>query len=224
MLIISGVFAARGGWFTTDLPVPSRSDAGYPGSRRARMGPARCRFATLRSQFPASSKSVRETRYAPFAYGGNTYLEAFDAHGGWIASAADLILFATAVDGQRGPALLQPATVQAMITTPCPPTGVPSIGIPWVTGEVTAGLGWDVIPTEGGVAWSRVGALFGTSAAWLARRPDGATIAFTFNTLPPEYNDFLNDAIPALGQAVDGVRDWPARDLFSEEAPATPSA
>ena len=105
--------------------------------------------------------------FAPFAYGGSTYLEALDAHGGWIASAADLVRFASAVDGQRGPALLRPETVQAMITTPRPPTGVPSEGIPGVTAEVTAGLGWDMIPVAGGVEWSRVGALIGSTAAWL---------------------------------------------------------
>jgi N-acyl-D-amino-acid deacylase len=156
--------------------------------------------------------------YAPFAYGGNTYLEALDAHGGWIATAADLVRFATAVDGQRGPALLTPQTVQTMITTPRPPTGAPSIGIPGVTGEVTAGLGWDVIPMAGNVEWSRVGALLGSSAAWLARRPDGVAIAFAVNSLPPEYNDFLNEAITALGREVDAIRTWPIGDLFLAEA------
>ncbi len=58
--------------------------------------------------------------YAVPAYGG-TYLEALDAHGGWIASAEDLVRFVTAVDGQRGPALLAPATIQAMLDTPQPP-------------------------------------------------------------------------------------------------------
>jgi N-acyl-D-amino-acid deacylase len=162
--------------------------------------------------------------YAPFAYGGNTYLEALDAHGGWIASAADLVRFATAVDGQRGPALLTPETVQAMLTTPRPPTGAPSTGIPGVTGEVTAGLGWDVIPLAGGLEWSRVGALMGSSAAWVTRRPDGATIAFTVNSLPPDYNAFLNEAITTLGQAVDAIRSWPASDLFPAKEPATPEA
>ena len=162
--------------------------------------------------------------YAPFAYGGSTYLEALDAHGGWIATAADLVRFSTAVDGQRGPALLTSETFQAMIATPRPPTGAPSTGIPGVTGEVTAGLGWDVIPTGGDVEWSRVGALMGSSAAWVARRPDGVAIAFAVNSLPPDYNAFLNDAITALGQAVEAVDAWPANDLFLTEAPATPEA
>ena len=41
-------------------------------------------------------------------------MEAMDSHGGWLASAADLVRFATAVDGQRGPALLRPDTVDLM--------------------------------------------------------------------------------------------------------------
>ena len=59
--------------------------------------------------------------YVPVGYG-SYYMEALDAHGGWIASAADLVRFATAVDGQRGKALLTPATLHAMITTPRPPS------------------------------------------------------------------------------------------------------
>jgi N-acyl-D-amino-acid deacylase len=162
--------------------------------------------------------------FAPFAYGGSTYLEALDAHGGWIASAADLVRFATAVDGQRGPALLTPGTFQAMITTPRPPTGIPSDGVPGVTGEVTAGLGWDVIPGADGVTWSRVGALMGSTAAWVANRPESVTIAFTFNALPEDYNAFLNEAITAFGQAVDGVSAWPSHDLFPTKVPSTITA
>ena len=47
-------------------------------------------------------------------------------------------------------------------------------------------------------------------------------IAFTVNTLPPEYNAFLNEAITALGQAVDEIRTWPDSDFFLPEATNTP--
>lgn len=160
--------------------------------------------------------------YAPFAYGGNTYLEALDAHGGWIATAADLVRFATAVDGQRGASLLRPETVQAMLTTPRPPETEPGSG--WDSKPVTAGLGWDVIPMGGDVEWSRVGALMGSSAAWVGRRPAGVAIAFAVNSLPPDYGTFLNEAITALVRAVDAVDVWPAGDLFLAQASATPSA
>jgi N-acyl-D-amino-acid deacylase len=151
--------------------------------------------------------------YVPFAYGGNVYLEALDAHGGWIASAADLIRIATAVDGQRGTALLKPATFQAMITTPRPPTGNSNPGT-GMSSEVTAGLGWDVTESPG---WWRVGALLGSTAAWVARRPDGVALSFTFNSVPTEYLAFLDDASSALHQAADGITDWPENDLFAED-------
>jgi N-acyl-D-amino-acid deacylase len=192
-------------------------------TRLADRAPGEVRYYAPPGQAPGWSVFWGEG-YAPYAYGGSTYLEALDAHGGWIASAADLIRFATAVDGQRGPALLTPETVQAMITTPRPLTGTPSTGIPGVTAEVTAGLGWDMIPEAGGVAWSRVGALIGSTAAWVNRGPDGVAVAFTVNSLPPDYNAFLNEAITSLGQAVGAVGTWPEGDLFLAEAPATPEA
>ena len=46
--------------------------------------------------FPEEKKLVDEP------YGG-FYLEALDSHGGWIASASDLVRFAAALDGQRSP-------------------------------------------------------------------------------------------------------------------------
>jgi CubicO group peptidase (beta-lactamase class C family) len=192
-------------------------------TRLADRAPGEVRYYAPPGQAPGWSVFWGEG-FAPFAYGGSTYLEALDSHGGWIASAADLVRFATAVDGQRGPALLTPETVQAMITTPRPATGTPGTGIPGLTAEVTAGLGWDMIPEAGGVAWSRVGALIGSTAAWVNRQPDGVAIAFAVNSLPPDYNAFLNEAITALGGEVDAVRTWPASDLFLAEAPATPEA
>jgi N-acyl-D-amino-acid deacylase len=134
-------------------------------------------------------------------------VESFDAHGGWIASAADLVRFATAVDGQRGASLLSPATVAAMLHTPRPPS----------TGgaESTFGLGWDVEPGAEGVGWSHAGALVGSTAAWLERTADGVTIAFVFNTQPEDVAGFFPAAVMALRTAAAAVRTWPAHDLFT---------
>ena len=49
-----------------------------------------------------------------WAYGG-WYLEAMDAHGGWLASAVDYAKFLNAIDGRRGPRLLSAESV-AMLT------------------------------------------------------------------------------------------------------------
>jgi N-acyl-D-amino-acid deacylase len=151
--------------------------------------------------------------YVPNGYGGY-YMEALDAHGGWIATAEDQIRFATAVDGQRGPALLRPETVEAMLSTPIPQAaGATAAGAG--AGAPRYGLGWDVRPENGGVSWSHAGALEGACAAWIIRRPDGTSISFVFNALPTDYATFF----PALGDALmktaDAVQSWPAGDLFT---------
>lgn len=185
-------------------------------TRLADRAPGEVRYYAPPDQAPGWSVFWGEG-YAPFAYGGSTYMEALDAHGGWIASAVDLVRFAAAVDGQRGPALLTPETVQTMLTTPRPRTATPGTGVPGVSAGATAGLGWDVIPVAGEVEWSRVGALMGSTTAWVARRPDGATAAFTFNSAPADVYEFLNETIIELGQAMDAIDAWPAGDLFAAQ-------
>jgi len=121
--------------------------------------------------------------YVVPAYGA-IHMEALDAHGGWIATAEDLVRFSTAVDGQRGPSLLTPATVQAMLETPQPPPAAAG-GAGAGNTESTTGLGWVVARENGGVSWSHAGALEDTCASWLGRTPDGLALAVVTNTLPP---------------------------------------
>jgi N-acyl-D-amino-acid deacylase len=148
--------------------------------------------------------------YVPNAYGGY-YMEALDSHGGWIATAEDQVRFATAVDGQRGKALLAPATVDAMLHTPIPQeTGAAGAG----NATPVSGLGWGVRPDGNGLSWSHAGALEGACASWMIRRPDGTTISFVFNSLPTDYGSFFGDIISALTQTADNVQTWPAFDLF----------
>ncbi len=149
--------------------------------------------------------------YGPAAYAA-FYLESFDAHGGWIASAADLVRFATAIDGQRGPALLQPETVEAMLRTPRPAAPIGSAG----TGnaEPGMGLGWDVLPAGDGFDWSHAGALIGSNTAWLERTHDGLAIAFTFNSQPADAGGFFRAAVPAIHRAAAVTTAWPDHDLF----------
>jgi N-acyl-D-amino-acid deacylase len=144
-------------------------------------------------------------------------MEALDAHGGWIASAADLVRFTMAVDGQRGSALLSPAALQTMITTPRPKES--GIGSGWDMKPVTAGLGWDTKPVPGGVEWSHGGALAGSSAAWPFHGPDELTMAYVFNSLPVEFREFFLEAGTAILTAASAVQTWPTHDLFSEDAP-----
>ena len=80
--------------------------------------PGEVRYVNLPDQ-PLVPSVFPGMEYVPLAYGG-FYMEAMDAHGGWIATAEDQIRFATAVDGQRGRALLKPETVDMMLHTPRP--------------------------------------------------------------------------------------------------------
>ena len=151
--------------------------------------------------------------YVPFAYG-EFYMEAMDAHGGWLATASDLVRFATAVDGQRGPALLRPDTVDLMLHTPLPLAADPgSAGAG--NARAASGLGWVVQQDAGGLSWSHTGALEGSNASWLIRRPDGLTVAWVFNSLPEDVGGFFQAAIPASMTAIDAVSVWPTHDLFA---------
>jgi CubicO group peptidase (beta-lactamase class C family) len=135
-------------------------------------------------------------------------MESMDSHGGWLANAVDMIRFATAVDGQRGEALLVPATVEEMIRTPRTPAGVAS------ESEYEFGLGWDGVQTAGGFEWSRTGGQAGSTAAWVGRRLDGLAISFVFNSLPVAWPDFFPEIETTLREAASEVDSWPAHDLF----------
>jgi N-acyl-D-amino-acid deacylase len=155
---------------------------------------------------PPSPSAFPGQGFAPLGEGGYS-VESFDAHGGWLASAADLVRFATAVDGQRGAALLAPATVEAMVHTPRPPSAEGA--------APTFGLGWDTAPGDAGVGWSHAGALVGSSSAWLERTADGLAIAFVFNSQPEDVAGFFPAAVGALRAAAAAVQTWPTHDLFA---------
>jgi CubicO group peptidase (beta-lactamase class C family) len=171
-------------------------------------GPGEVRYINLPDQDLVTSV-FPGVAYVPNAYGGY-YMEALDAHGGWVATAEDQIRFATAVDGQRGTALLQPQTVDKMLHTPIPQSsGAEGAG----NGAPVSGLGWGV-RADG--SWSHSGALEGSCASWMVRRPDGVTISFIFNSLPSDYGGFFGDVTPAITNAVNDVQTWPAYDLFGQ--------
>jgi N-acyl-D-amino-acid deacylase len=142
-------------------------------------------------------------------YGG-FYVPALDAHGGLISTAADLVRFALAVDGARGPRLLTPETVTVMETTARPPSAYAGAG----NKEGGFGLGWNVRKTDDGYEWSHAGALTGSTASWLMRQADGTTISVVFNSLPTDYGAFFGDLFPALQQTAADVSAWPTIVLW----------
>lgn len=158
---------------------------------------------------PTRQSVYPDEGFVPVGYG-SFYMPSLDAHGGWIASAQDLLRFILAIDGKRGDALLTEATVTAMETTARPPSTAAGAG----NVEPSLGLGWNSVEVDGGYEWSHAGALEGSNCSWLVRKPDGTTAAFVFNSLPEDFGGFFGDLVTRLRKLLGGVTEWPEKDLF----------
>ena len=81
-----------------------------------------------------------------------------DSHGGWIASASDLVRFAAAVDGTYAPPLLQPASVATMMTpsrlNPNYARGWSINGRNWWHSGSLPGTSSVMVRTPGGLCWA----------------------------------------------------------------------
>lgn len=142
-------------------------------------------------------------------------LDGFEAHGGWIASAPDLVRIASAVDQSPRVRLLQERTLRAMVQRPEGAAGHEADGKPK---DAYYGCGWMVRPVgdRGQANLWHTGLIAGTSAL-LVRRWDGLSWAVLFNTDADRECKHPADLIDGLvHQAADEVRDWPATDLFGK--------
>lgn len=138
-------------------------------------------------------------------------VESFDAHGGWVASAVDLVRFAAAFDDGRKSPLLSDDSIQEMWA---PPAGEPGHGKDGKAKAAYYGCGWQVqAKAEGKVDASHSGLIPGTSTL-LARRHDGLTWAVLFNTdRTPDGKTVLSGLIdPKLHTAADAAKEWPDRE------------
>ncbi|HWR49553.1 MAG TPA: serine hydrolase domain-containing protein [Bryobacteraceae bacterium] len=135
--------------------------------------------------------------------------DVMDAHGGWIASAPDLVKFANGL-----PRLLKPETIRIM-------TARPSVDL-WKNTRGWYALGWQVVPRGGGVNLAHGGAMSGTSAL-LVRDYDGHTWAVLFNHMPPVTSPFMNELDRGVWEALNAFSSSanpPARDRSPEAQPA----
>jgi N-acyl-D-amino-acid deacylase len=127
-------------------------------------------------------------------------LELLDSHGGWVASAIDLVKFAAAFD--------RPAE--------CPILNVESVKTITENGPVQArgpthyGCGWEIRVGGRGMNWWHNGSLPGTSTL-LVRRNDGLNWAVLFNTR--HHDDKGKEPAAAidglLHRAAAEVKTWP---------------
>ena len=173
-----------------------------------------------RPVFPQAGERV------PWPMGG-FYLEAMAAHGGWVASAVDLVRLAAAMDGPRRADWL-PAQVRDWLDeAPAAPVARGPDGSP---ADVHYGAGWWVRRLHrGGNSAPRLnrwhdGSLPGTSSL-LVRRYDGVAWAAVFNQRSddPAKPDGAIDA--ALHRAADAVAEWPTGAAWpTSDSPGAPAA
>ena len=159
----------------------------------------------------AGESVFEEGTKAPFPYDG-FFLEAMDAHGGWLASAVDLARFAAAMDDPLRCPLSKKESLTLLYQPPPAPVSRKEGG---ALADLYYGCGWSVRPVgkDGKANYWHTGSLPGT-ATLLVRRWDGLSWAALFNQRSddPALSD---DAIdPALHRAADATADWPSEDLF----------
>ena len=146
----------------------------------------------------------------PVAYG-SWRQETLDAHGGWIASAVDLVKFAAAldlVDGGRKSrsGLLKAANVRLMHS----PQATIVRGELNGKGAVFYGLGWN-LREEDGLLVARHGGSLPCTASSLMHFPSGTNLAVLFNQGRTADGKPLGRMIEEpLTELVRGIEKWPA--------------
>lgn len=151
-------------------------------------------------------------RQVPLPYGA-WYLEAMDSHGGWIASAVDLVRFASEFDRPGRSKLVSASSIETMFARPEGHAGYESDGRPR---SIYYGCGWYVVShgNNGGQNHFHGGALDGSSGL-LVRRGDGLNWAVVFNTCNGPAGNHLGFAIDLdLHRAADKVTAWPSDNRF----------
>lgn len=131
--------------------------------------------------------------------------EAMDAHGGWLATATDLVRFASAFDDPQHCPILSAGSIQQMFERP---VSADSQAAAAKSDERWYSLGWNVRMTnETGsfVSW-HTGSLPGTCTI-LIRRPNGQDIAVLFNSRISPTVEHLTRALERpLEIALDQIR------------------
>jgi N-acyl-D-amino-acid deacylase len=113
----------------------------------------------------------------PVPYGTENF-EGFEAHGGWIATATDLVRFADAFHDPGRCPLMKPETIALMQGRPEGAAGHEEDGRPKAA---YYGCGWMVRPVKDGQVNLWHGGLIAGSEALLVRRWDGWSWAVLFN-------------------------------------------
>jgi N-acyl-D-amino-acid deacylase len=176
--------------------------------------PREVRYYTRRDRTALAVVGERFAAKVTRPYGA-WHLEAMDAHGGWIASAIDLVRFASAVENVGESKLLSERSAQAMFARPAGAAGHDESGTPKA---VYYGLGWLVrhLDAEGTINRWHTGGFDGTSTI-LVIRHDGLCWAVLFNSSKTSEGMAPARKIDGLVHvAADAVEHWPEHDLFCQ--------
>ncbi len=137
---------------------------------------------------------------------GAWHVESMDAHGGWIATAEDMVRFAAAFDKPEDSPILTRESIQKMFARPKKPIGLDNKGMP---SPFFYGCGWLVRPAGNSQNTWHNGLLEGTSTL-LVRRHDGLNWAVLFNKSHCLDGKTAAGKIDALlHQAAKEVKNWP---------------
>lgn len=138
---------------------------------------------------------------------GSFNLENMDSHGGWLASAPDLVRFAAAFDDPVNCLILSAKSIETMFSLPAT---IASAN--YKPGEKYYACGWNVRDYGNGRrnTW-HTGSLPGTYT-FMARWSNGVDCVVLFN----KRGDGFGAIDPLLWKAVKSISNWPEHDLFDE--------
>lgn len=154
-----------------------------------------------------NSKSVYGGPDVQWCYGGFD-LEAMDSHGGWIASATDLVRFAASLDIPTHGGALKADSIEMLFSRPAE-TGVASNGVDLSSYYA---YGWHIDSTvpHGRSEWHD--GLFSGTSAFIMRRADGVVWAVIFNTDNDDNKQIPSEVIaPEINRLADSIVKWPSR-------------
>jgi N-acyl-D-amino-acid deacylase len=145
-------------------------------------------------------------REVPSAYGA-WYLEAMDAHGGWLATASDIAKFAAAFDDREGCAILSRDSIDGMQARPDGLAGFDEDGKPK---DVYYSLGWNNRDLgDGRFNHWHGGSLPGTTTI-VIRRHDGKNFVALLNTRQSYDDQPLSGVVDRLlHEMANQVPEWP---------------
>lgn len=141
--------------------------------------------------FDGSGKTV-------FKSNGGNNIEALGGAGAWVASAAELIKFMLAIDGDDShPDILSRKSIKYM-TTPSKKGFSP--------------IGWKGTREDG--TWWRTGTLAGSSAL-LKHQSNGISYVIITNSSTWRGSDFTIDLSALMNRVLNSIKEWPDQDLFN---------